>query len=47
VATDLVLTDQEQTGQFEMVYTGLVSAALSVEGSREMLAQVAKSLPSR
>ncbi|MEU5994234.1 helix-turn-helix transcriptional regulator [Spirillospora sp. NPDC047418] len=47
VATDLVLTDQEQTGQFEMVYTGLVSAALSVERSREMLAQVAKSLPSR
>ncbi len=47
VGTDLVLTDQEQTGQFEMVYTGLVSAALSVERSREMLAQVAKSLPSR
>ncbi|MEU8802437.1 helix-turn-helix transcriptional regulator [Spirillospora sp. NPDC048819] len=47
VATDLVLTDREQTGQFEMVYTGLVSAALSVERSREMLAQVAESLPSR
>lgn len=47
VATDLVLTDQEHTGQFEMVYTGLVSAALSVERSREMLAQVAESLPSR
>ncbi|TDD69368.1 XRE family transcriptional regulator [Actinomadura rubrisoli] len=46
VTTDLVLTDPAQTAQFEMVYTGLVSAALSVERSREMLMRTAETLSS-
>lgn len=46
VTTDLVLTDPEQTAQFELVYGGLLYAARSVEQSREMLVDVAESLPS-